>query len=540
MPEKSGLRLTGVIGSGDHGIRMRRFLLPTLVSLLLLNGSAVAVTGSGTEDIPVDSWVYDALLELSTHGVLPNMLLHTRPLARGEVANAIREYRASQTTPSAGVASVLARLTDEFREELVPAAKIEHRVRLGGGPTARVDQFRHMLARNRMGFDAIGSFTVSDAAATRVRVRFDSDGRHDSQFHGKYWRKNFTAWVEQAVTVVRWKRFTGAFGREYWRWGFSPHDAMLISDQSPPFDGLRLVYRTRNWSYAFHATVLDRMYVFRQDYPSGAGPEGLADRYLVAHRFNWRPRQNLEIAASEVMVFGGFDRPWQWNYMNPVLPYYWEQLNNDTNDNPLWDFELSWRISDGFQVYGEWMIDDFQIDFESEPQQIGVLAGLIWIPPAFDGRVTLNAEYQRINTFVYGQGQPWNRYVHYRDLEGELIGIGSNLGTDADRITVLPLYHLSRHVDLTGRLDYVRRGENHISDPQESGVPKGVPFPSGVVERVLRVGAGTRVNYRGRIVADATVGYYQVENVAHIMGDDLDGLFFRFKLNLLWWETFGV
>ncbi len=52
-PEKSGLRLTSVMGLGDHDSRMRRFLLLTLVSLLFLNGSAVAVTGSGTEDIPV-------------------------------------------------------------------------------------------------------------------------------------------------------------------------------------------------------------------------------------------------------------------------------------------------------------------------------------------------------------------------------------------------------------------------------------------------------------------------------------------------------
>ncbi len=521
---------------------MSRCFGVTLALLLLLSPSLSMSAGSRVEDIPVDSWVYDALFELSAHGDVPQLLLHTRPLSRGEVADALREYRTRHNTLLLGTDIILRRLEAEFHEELAPDESMigDHRVRLGGGPTARVDQFRHSVARNRIGFDAIGSFTVLDAVATRLRVRFDSDGRYDSQFHGKYWKENFTAWVEQAVTVARWKRFTAAFGREYWRWGPSRDDAMLISDHSPPFNGLRLAYRARKWAYSFHATVLDRVFVAAQDYAGGIGQEGLTNRYLVAHRLDWRPRHNLELAASEVMLFGGFDRSWEWNYLNPVLPYYWEQLNDNTNDNPLWNLELSWRIRDGLRVYGEWMIDDFQIDFHSEPQQIGILLGGAWIPGVFDGRLMLNGEYQRINTFVYGQDRPWNRYFHHRDLEGESIGIGASLGPDADRITLTPQYRLSKDLDLVGRVNYRRRGEYRLSDPQASGVPHGTPFPSGIVERELQLGAGAHLRWQGQIVADAMLGYYRIENVAHVLDTDLDGLFCQFKLNVLWWKTFGV
>lgn len=520
--------------------RMRLLLSGLVVVLMALIASTVHAEGANGEDVSVDSWIYDALFELSATGDLPDMLLDTRPLSRGEIAKVLGRLRSVSDNLTHGQELIVRRLEDEFREELTGLEGGEHKVRLGIGPTARIDQFRHSTASNRVGFDAVASFSASDVLTTRVRLRFDSDGRHDSQFHGECWKENFTAWVEQATTVVRWKKLTAAFGREYWRWGPSPHDAMLISDHSPPFDGLRLQYRARNWSYAFHATALDRTLVFAHDYSGGVGEEGLADRYLVAHRFNWRPRRNLEIAASEVMVFGGFDRPWQWNYLNPFLPYYWEQLNNDTNDNPLWNLELSWRVVDGLLLYGEWLIDDFQIDFESEPQQIGILAGCMWIPRQFDDRLSLNGEYQRINTFVYGQGQPWNRYFHHRDINGEVIGIGSNLGTDADRISVIPRYHLNDFVDLTARLDYVRRGENHMSDPQPSAVPKDVPFPSGIVERDVRLGAGAHVRWHGQVIADAMVGYYRITNYAHVDNHDLDGLYFQFKLNALWWKTFGV
>lgn len=521
---------------------MRRLALLCLLPALLLSAAPAIGAGSRVEDIPVDSWIYDALFELSAHTPLPELLLHTRPLARGEVADALARLNGEREALTPGAAIVYNRLRQEFAEELAAADPIrgEHRLRLGGGPTARADQFRHGLAENRIGVDLIPAFTVAEAIAVRLRIRFDSDARSDSQFHGKHWKDNFSAWVEQSVLTARWKRLTVAFGREYWRWGPSPHDAMLMSDHSPPFNGLRLQYRAGNWSYAFHATPLDQMFVFASDYAEGSFTEGLADRYLVAHRLNWKPWPNLEVAASEVMVFGGFDRRFEWNYLNPFLPYYWEQLNESANDNPLWNLELSWRARPGLRLYGEWLIDDFQIDFESEPQQIGVLIGGLWSPAPLRGRLSLNAEYQRINTYVYGQGQPWNRYFHHRDNDGAVIGIGSNLGTDADRISIQPLCHLSPRLDLRGDFHYIRRGANRISDPQKSGVPKGTPFPSGTVEREWRLAIGPRWQQGGHLVAWALVGYDDIDNVGHVDGARRSGWFVQLRVNALWWKTFGV
>jgi len=163
--------------------------------------------------------------------------------------------------------------------------------------------------------------------------------------------------------------------------------------------------------------------------------QGVSNRYLVGHRLDWRPRGNLELAFSEVMLYGGVNRPWEWNYLNPLLPYYWEQLDSGINDNPLWNLEFSWRPRRDLELYGELMLDDFQIDFKSEAQQIGFSSGVAWSGLA-DGRLFINMEYERINTYVYGQDYPHNRYQHFRDsIRQEAIGIGSNLGTDADRIT---------------------------------------------------------------------------------------------------------
>ncbi|MBI5867509.1 MAG: hypothetical protein HZB43_04345 [candidate division Zixibacteria bacterium] len=280
----------------------------------------------------------------------------------------------------------------------------------------------------------------------------------------------------------------------------------------------------------FHATALDRMMT----------EQGLANRYLVAHRLDWRPRANLELAVSEVMVFGGVGRPWEWNYLNPLLPYYWEQLNNKVNDNPLWNLEFSWRPRTGIELYGEFMADDFQIDFHSEPQQIGFSAGLAWSGLA-SGRLFVNMEYERVNTFVYGQDYPHNRYMHFTDfLSGRPVGIGSNLGTDADLLTFRPRWHQSALLDLIGVIEVVRNGEDRIEHPQQTPEPKGVKFPSGVVQRRFTAGVGAHVQKGGNLVLDFSTGYQRITNAGNLEGQNQSGPFVQAKLTTLIWKTFGI
>lgn len=516
-----------------HGMKVTLgFLAAATLHLALAAGTLAG--GSPNEDVPLDSWVYDAVFELSTQGHFRELLLHTKPYTRGEIAGSLRSLASGSRLLPSGQAVLVERLRSEFAEELKIAepdsGRAMHRVRFGGGPNSRIDQIRHGVARNRVGFDATGSFSVGHALAVRTRLRTDSDGRHDSQFHGVYWKANFTAWVDQAVLTWRYRNWHGAFGREFWRWGRSPVDALLMSDRSPPFDGLRLSYRTDKWSFSFHATALDTMAV---------AAVGNINRYLVGHRFDWRLRRNLEIAVSEVVVFGGVNRRWEFHYLNPFLPYYWEQLNQETNDNPLWNLEWSWRPLHPLELYGEWLIDDFQIDFTSEPQQIGILLGLAWTGGP-GGRLFMHAEYGRINTFVYGQATSHNRYFHFRDLSGNPIGIGSNLGTDADRVIIRPTWHCGVNLDVIGLFEHVRHGEDRIDSSQAVAVPKNVPFPSGIVERQTIGGFGIHAQLGGHVTLDFLIGYEHVSNVANRVCADREGMVLRLRLISLLWKTVGV
>ncbi|MBI5867333.1 MAG: hypothetical protein HZB43_03450, partial [candidate division Zixibacteria bacterium] len=216
------------------------------LGICLLVCCPIIGAGSCNEDVPLDSWIYDAVFELSAQGEFAAILLHTKPYTRGEIADGLSSLLSHTDRLTESQRIWTERLKQEFAEELAADSSGADRgreyVRLGGGPTARTDQYQHAYVKNRVGFDAVGSFGVGRDFAMRTRVRFDSDGRSDTQFHGEYWKQKFTAWVEQAVMTWHRGRFHLAFGREYWHWGRSPIDVLLVSDHSPPFDGFRASY----------------------------------------------------------------------------------------------------------------------------------------------------------------------------------------------------------------------------------------------------------------------------------------------------------
>ena len=159
-------------------MKLRRLLLTAWLLSLTLSANALA-GGSPAEDVSVDSWVYDAVFELSAQGYFSGMLLHTRPWSRGELAAAIAAELQQQRTLPAGNAILFDRLKSEFAEELAQQSPAQagnrQYVRLGGGPTARTDQIRHGVARNRAGADPGRQGGYENSARLPVRAEAASE-----------------------------------------------------------------------------------------------------------------------------------------------------------------------------------------------------------------------------------------------------------------------------------------------------------------------------------------------------------------------------
>ncbi len=300
-----------------------------------------------------------------------------------------------------------------------------------------------------------------------LRVRIENHGELYSQFNGRIWKEKITSWVDHGAIYAYQKGFFASVGRGSMIWGPEQRDALLFSDNAAPFDRFWIGFEKPALRFDYFFTRLDDVKY----------NDSLLTRYLSAHRMAFRKHGMFEFGLSEVALYGGYNRPIDWRYLNPVVPFYWEQWNRGSDDNILFgaDFAIYWPKR--ARIFGELMIDDFQIDFVSEPHQVGYKLGIDAAAPFGLGQTFVKLSYTRVNTTVYGQNQPQNLYLYYWRP------IGFFGGNDQDRMTAMFRYHLSNAIDAEIEFQYWRRGEGRIEKHQASGVPYQQKFPTGVVEK---------------------------------------------------------
>jgi len=507
----------------------RRLLLALLSTCLFC--SAAAHADVGQEFLATDHWANETIYELYASGAWGKWPIGTRPWSRGDITKRLTEVIRRDSTEhhlSTADRHLVDRLLYEFSDDLVhaaPESTMDVRAGLELFGSGSFDESGLPVYRGRVqGFAGAGT----GIWWVRMRGDVDSHGELDPTFFGEEWKDKFTGTVDIAYFTLRTGGFELAVGRDFLRWGSAPYDALLLNDQSPPFNMARFVYHHRLFDFSFFFTGLDSAFGHPADDSADTAPN--VKRYLAGHRIEVRPASGLELGLSEVVVWGGADRQLEAYYLNPFLPYYWEQLNADVDDNPLWSLDVSWRVPRGPMLYGEWLIDDFQIDFESEAHQVGWSLGLNWpgvplIPGSF-----VTADWTHIEPSVYNQVLPYNRYLNRR------VGMGSVLGPDAERYLLRWRQHLSRSLDVTlqGRLE--REGESEIDEPLVTPISRD-QFPSGIVQTTTETQLGVFFQPSRHLRFDLRAGYRWQENAANVTGVSQDGGFVSASVSITDWLT---
>lgn len=345
-----------------------------------------------------------------------------------------------------------------------------------------------------------------------LRARLENHGELYPQFNGRIWEDKITGWLDNAAVYFYRDGFFGSIGRSFLTWGPEQRDALLLSAHSPAFDRIWLGYEHRTFRFDYFLTRLDDV----------VDEGSVLVRYLSAHRLSIRKARWFEFGLSEVALYGGQNRPLEWHYLNPFLPYYWEQWNRGTDDNIFFGADLIVYWPGRARIFAELMVDDFQIDFRSEPHQVAYKVGVDAAEPFGWKRTFSKFSYTRVNTTVYGQNKPQNLYLHYSQP------IGYFGGNDQDRLLLLIRRHLSQQWDIEIELQYNRRGEGRVEKHERWGVEFEEKFPTGVVEKSPSVRLG--VLYFGKslweVRLDAT--YTHHSNFQHRQDRDES----RFELNL--------
>lgn len=321
-------------------------------------------------------------------------------------------------------------------------------------------------------------------------MRVDRGVADEPEYLGKRWR-DITGLTEQAYINYDKGKYRLKFGRDYVKWGRGFDSSLLLSDYSRALDHIHFQFDLQRLRFVYLAAKLDPLRL--PDSLAQILRTEFAPRYLAAGRLEAEILpQRLRLAFSQMVLYGGPHRRFEWLMLNPLLLYHGEQLNGDLNGNTAIAFDALFMPRAGVEIYGQWLIDDFQIEnvdsTDLEPNEWGMLIGGRIAEPFGLNGATLGLEYTRVANRTYKTKRDWEKFLHRQQP------LAHFLGNDFDRWLAHASAYTGRQVWTQFVFEYRRRGEGRIAtafDQPWLVVPAGQSyhenFPTGTVERSLHL-----------------------------------------------------
>ncbi len=353
-----------------------------------------------------------------------------------------------------------------------------------------------------------------------TNISLDEQKAKDESYTGKKWR-GFAGGVEQSFVVAQFKNFDITVGRFKSFWGIKKS---LVLSESNALDGFQYSYSYKKVSLTYRFARLDQL-------ETDLSTEIFDNRFFAGHRLDFRLHKKLRVGLFETIIFGGVGRTAEFNYLNPLMSYHAEQLDNNVNDNSFLGFDFTYYPIVNSKLYGQVLIDDYQIEDESqgdqEPNQYGIIFGGYFadLISSYDMRV----EYVKITNRTYNQAFERNRYT----FENRSLGYFES--NDFEKINLSCIKWLSPHSSLSLNLTYQQKGEGNISDTWtepwlDSDESYSEPFPFGVVEKTNSVSAQYRGFLYNNFYLDAEIGIENIYNRNNVIQDSENNNFITISI----------
>lgn len=505
-----------------------------VITLLLISVSAVA-----TPNIPLnfDGWIIDALNKLEISGIIGGFHRHSLPLSRDEVAKIIsradNRINSGEVTISPIDRKLLEKLKSEFQSEITYINLKEtqkqslQKTSVRGQPEIRLvndkiapalqsgfhyavgnsNQFNVYAELEVSNFDQQQDFVQSYSLPELPPLLKSAEQRYET-WHWDYVIDFKRAYLQYSLMTFGDLEINILAGRDYVYWGSSPYKSVGISDNSPPFEQLRLTGRIPCKIGTLKATAFTAQ--LNSTWHDDGTTRYLAKRYLSAHRIDYQFSDWLEIGIAEWVLYGGDVQSVKWHYLNPILPYYAVQYNAKNDDNIMLSFDAAFRPINGVRLYAEWLADDFQYQSDSnDPHATSWLTGIEWYPQFTERKLGIHSEYVKVNRWAYTHLDPDNQFTHFGTM------IGHPIGTDADLFSLRLSYQATPSSVIETGVSHQRNGEAGITDRFYGEDFENIPFPSGVVEALTEIRIGWNYRPLTGLKGSAFYAWRNTQNLEH-------------------------
>jgi len=237
--------------------------------------------------------------------------------------------------------------------------------------------------------------------------------------------------------------------------GYGRSGNIVLSDKAPAYPFYALNYQPSAWlkfNY-MHAWLQSGVLDTRATYDLnnmvyGGVRQQYLPKFFATHSVEIAPMKGLKINLGESIMYS---ENLQLAYMLPVT--FFKAFDNQkfadnilTGSNGQFFFGFSSRNQlPNTHLYGQWMIDEIRLStaFNSgkSRNQLGYQLGAS-VTDLFMHYLTLNAEYTRLNPFMY------RNFIAAQNYSNANYNLGDWMGSNADRILLSAKYHPKANLSL--------------------------------------------------------------------------------------------
>jgi hypothetical protein len=273
-----------------------------------------------------------------------------------------------------------------------------------------------------------------------------------------------------------WNRFKFTFlwlGQDNYPWELKDADGDGIPDD--PDDPYRTItVGNRTFYYPDYARTHseDDGYLMG-DSSSAAVSAQESYRHFLAHRLEFRPRDNLSLTLTEAVMYQ--DTSLQFRYLNPMMIFHnWYQGGSA---NYFMTLEADYTPFPGVSLYGQFLGDQISFYFNRQggsftdvPPGMGYLAGIDLVKPWREGYLFGGAEWVKLDPYNYIDRSGINLWYERRVLSNYMGGhqylviqpLGYEKGPDSVTWYAEAGYRVPGRYEVRASGEYSLKGENSI------------------------------------------------------------------------------
>jgi len=287
-----------------------------------------------------------------------------------------------------------------------------------------------------------------------------------------YTRAGVTGRFENAMIRYNSKNIIFQFGRAPVWWGQSWESSVIQSGNFPPYDFISTQLKFGSFqlellSGQLHSVKVDSIGRFK--------------RFIGGKKLMYISKSGkLLLSVGDLVLYSGVNRSMEGQYLNPIVPYFFASLEEETeyfqyldHDNAMIFFDGRYVLKSDLSAYYELLIDDFQLDIEKRdeiPDALGWKFGLDGMVSVLKCDFGFEFEYTRVfgNTYIT---KGW-----FTNWEDRGIPIGYKYGPDCQSFFLLSDFWLKKDILVSFSYTYLEKGGLTLqSEYDQWGKPK---FPS--------------------------------------------------------------